>query len=384
MNPKSKKSGGQFLGIVLYMLVGAACGILILSYMENLPTAEMPAGGLLLFIPLLLSVYAALLLQIVIHEAGHLVFGLATGYQFVSFRVWSIMWLKKDGKIQFKRMSLAGTGGQCLMSPPDLADGKMPILLYNFGGAIMNLIAAAVFITASFLFPAVSFFTVFFRILALIGIAFAFMNGVPLHLGPADNDGANALALMRNDEAVHAFWLQLKANAEAASGKRLRDMPDEWFTVPDDSAMNNSMIAATGVLACSRLMDEHRFAKADELLAHMLSIDSRIVPLHRSLMVCDRIFLELIGGNDPEKLDSLLTKEQKKMMKASETSPSVLRTEYAYALLAEHDTAKAQKLEEKFERIGSDYPYSGEFSGEQEFMQIIRAHADRKEKETRP
>ena len=381
MKTKSKRTGGQILGIVFYMTIGAACGILILDYIEKLPLAEMPAGGLLLFIPLLLSV---LLLQIVIHEAGHLVFGLATGYQFVSFRVWSLMWLKKDGKLLFKRMSLAGTGGQCLMSPPDLVDGKMPVLLYNFGGAIMNLIASAVFLTASFLFPAVSFFTVFFRILALIGIAFAFMNGVPLHLGPADNDGANALALMRNEEAVRAFWLQLKANAEASSGRRLRDMPDDWFTVPDDSAMNNSMIAATGVLACSRLMDEHRFAEADGLMEHMLSIESRIVPLHRSLMVCDRIFLELIGGNDPDKLNSLLTKEQKKMMKASETAPSVLRTEYAYALLAEQDTEKAKQLEAKFDRIASAYPYSGELSGEKEFMQIIRAHADRKEKETRP
>ena len=161
-------------------------------------------------------------------------------------------------------------------------------------------------------------------------------------------------------------------------------MPDDWFTVPDDSAMNNSMIAATGVLACSRLMDEHRFAEADGLIAHMLSIESRIVPLHRSLMVCDRIFLELIGGNDPDKLNSLLTKEQKKMMKASETAPSVLRTEYAYALLAEQDTEKAKQLEAKFDRIASAYPYSGELSGEKEFMQIIRAHADRKEKETRP
>ena len=196
--------------------------------------------------------------------------------------------------------------------------------------------------------------------------------------------GANALALMRNEEAVRVFWLQLKANAEASSGRRLRDMPDDWFTVPDDSAMNNSMIAATGVLACSRLMDEHRFAEADGLMEHMLSIESRIVPLHRSLMVCDRIFLELIGGNDPDKLNSLLTKEQKKMMKASETAPSVLRTEYAYALLAEQDTEKAKQLEAKFDRIASAYPYSGELSGEKEFMQIIRAHADRKEKETRP
>ena len=375
MKTKEKKSLTQYAAIVLYMLIGAACGILIISYLEKLEDAGMPAYRLLLFIPLFFSIYAAMLLQTVIHEAGHLVFGLATGYQFVSFRIHNRMWMKKDGKLLYRRMSLAGTGGQCLMSPPDLKDGKIPFLLYNFGGAIMNVIASVIFIIVSFLFPAVSFFRVLFRILALIGIAFAFMNGVPLHLGPADNDGSNAFALMRNQESVRSFWIQLKANAMSAEGKRLREMPDEWFSVPDDRSMNNSMTASIGVLACSRLMDEHRFAEADELMEHMLSIDSRIMPLHRCLMTCDRIFLELIGRNDPDQLRSLLTEEQEKMMKASETVPSVLRTEYAYALLAEHDTDKARKIEKKFAEISSDYPYSGELSEEMEFMQIIRDHA---------
>ena len=107
MNSKAKKQQTQVLGIVLYMLIGAACGILIISYMEKLAEAGLPAIRLLMFIPLMLSIYAAFLLQTVIHEAGHLVFGLATGYRFVSFRVFSWMWIKKDGKLHFKRMSLA-------------------------------------------------------------------------------------------------------------------------------------------------------------------------------------------------------------------------------------------------------------------------------------
>ncbi len=372
MNTKPKKSRAQIAGIVLYMLTGAACGILIVIYMEKLEAAGMQFSSLLLFILMFLSVYAAMLIQTVIHEAGHLVFGLATGYQFVSFRIYNLMLLKKDGKLHLRRMSLAGTGGQCLMSPPHPKDGKTPVLLYNFGGAVMNLIASAIFLAASFLLPEVSFFSVFFRILALIGVVFAFMNGVPLRIGPADNDGTNALALMRSDEAVRAFRIQLKANSEAACGKRLRDMPADWFAVPDDSSMNNSMTASAGVLACGRLMDEHRFAEADELMDHMLSIESRIMPLHRCLMTCDRIFAELISGNDPDKLSTLLTEDQKKMMKTAETVPSVLRTEYAYALLAEHDTEKARKIEEKFEKTASGYPYSGELSGEKEFMQLAR------------
>lgn len=375
MNMKEKKQRPQMFGILLYMLIGAVCGILIISYMETLADAGAPAGGLLLFIPLLFSIYIAMILQTAIHEAGHLVFGLLTGYRFISYRVFNWMWLKKEGKIRFRRMSLAGTGGQCLMSPPDRKDGETPVLLYNFGGAIMNVIASAVFLWASFQFSPVSFFTVFFRILALIGIAFACLNGIPLHLGPADNDGSNALALMRNEEAVRAFRIQLKANAEAAAGRRLGEMPEEWFVMPDDEAMNNSLTAVIGVLACSRLMDRHRFAEADACMEHILSIESRITPLHRTFLTCDRIFMELMGDNDPDKLNALLTEEQKKMMKASETVPSVLRTEYAYALLAEHDTAKAEKIGKKFERVASDYPYTGDLAEEKEFMQMIRDHA---------
>ncbi len=41
MNTKQKKSRAQIAGIVLYMLTGAACGILIVIYMEKLEAAGM-------------------------------------------------------------------------------------------------------------------------------------------------------------------------------------------------------------------------------------------------------------------------------------------------------------------------------------------------------
>lgn len=56
-------------------------------------------------------------IQIIIHEAGHLVFGLLSGYEFVSFRIGSITLAKYDNKYCFKRFHIAGTGGQCLMMP---------------------------------------------------------------------------------------------------------------------------------------------------------------------------------------------------------------------------------------------------------------------------
>ncbi len=371
MERKRAKAGRQWLGMVFYLLIGAISGILIIRYLEHYSDGNAGAGmQLLLFGLLMISVYAAMLIQIIIHEAGHLVFGLATGYKFNSFRIFNWMWIRENGKLRIKHMSIAGTGGQCLMSPPDLKEGEIPFLLYNFGGAIMNLIASAAFLLLSFLCPANSLPAMILRILAMIGTAFAIMNGVPLHLGLVDNDGCNAFSMLHDKAAVRAFWIQMKANEQVSKGIRLKDMPADWFTVPEDDAMQNSLIATVGVFACNRLMDEHRFEEADGLMEHLLSIDSGIVDLYRGLMVCDRVYIELICRNRPNVLDVMLTKEQKKLMSAMKQFPSVLRTDYAYALLAGNNIERVEKIEKLFERCAASYPYPSEIAGERELMQI--------------
>lgn len=122
-------------------------------------------------------------------------------------------------------------------------------------------------------------------------------------------------------------------------------MPSEWFAVPSDSAMKNSMVATRGVFACNRLMDAEQFEEADALMSHLLEIDSGIVGLHRNLLMCDRMFIELIGENRHDIIENMLTKEQKKFMKAMKRFPSVLRTEYALAALFDKDKSKAAKIQ---------------------------------------
>ena len=196
------------------------------------------------------------------------------------------------------------------------------------------------------------------------------MNGIPMRMGMVDNDGYNAFALSRNREALEAFWVQLKVAAENAKGIRLKDMPAEWFEVPTDEAMKNSMVATRGVFAVNKLMDEEKFEDADALMAHLLEIESGIVGLHRSLMICDRVFLELIGQNRREVAEKMLTNEQKKFMKAMKRFPSVLRCEYAVALLLEKDAVKGEKIKNDFEKAAKSYPYPHEIDSERDLMRI--------------
>ena len=317
-----KRNIGQILIPAGFVLIGAICGVLFMKFLNKTETAgTLSREKILTILVLIVSMYVALFLQIIIHEAGHLVFGLLTGYRFISFRVSSFMWMKDSDRIRFKRLSVAGTVGQCLMAPPELKDGKMPVQLYNYGGAIMNLIASAVCGGLTLLCPAGSLLRPFLLMMLVTGIAYALMNGLPIRTGLANNDGRNAWDLARNPEAVRAFWITLKMNELSAKGVCLRDMPEEWFAVPDEEGMKNGITSSLGAFACSRLMDQGKFEEADALMERLLSHPNGIPGVLRKMLVCDRIYVELIRENRPEVLEGLRTKDQVKFMKSMKKFP---------------------------------------------------------------
>lgn len=369
----------QYLVFAVFALTGAACGVLVGDYMRQAVASGVGLWGEILTIGLLfVGIYLSIFLQTIIHEGGHLIFGLCTGYKFSSFRIGSLMLTRREGKIVLRRMTVAGTGGQCLMSPPDLVDGKMPYVLYNLGGSIMNLLACALF---SALFLVVSPQSVWAQqllILILVGGALALMNGIPLNLGNIDNDGRNALSLGRDPRALRAFWIQMKANEITAAGVRLKDMPPEWFEDPDEDSLNNSMCAAIAVFSCSRLMDEHRFAEAEERIHRLLGMQTAVAGLHRQLLTCDLMYCEMISHNRPEVLNAMRTRQQRKFMRSMAAYPTVMRTEYAWALLAERDEQAAAKIRRRFEQRRKSYPYPADMQSEWELMEIAHRRASGK------
>ena len=368
---KKKIVWQQYIGMAFMMLIGAICGFIMVWYIDK-SSADTPIyQEILSLVGLFLGMYVALFFHMIVHEAGHLVFGLMTGYKFCSFRIASFMWLKENGKLKLKRLTLAGTGGQCLMSPPDMKDGKIPLVLYNLGGSFINIIFGTLFLVGYLLFSDIPFLSPSLLIFAVVGFMTAMMNGIPMRMGTVDNDGYNAFALSRNKEAVEAFWVQLKVAEQSSKGVRLKDMPAEWFSVPTDEAMKNSMVATRCVFTCNRLMDEEKFEEADALMAHLLEIESGIVGLHHDLLMCDRIYVELIGQNRTEVIASMMTKEQKKFMKAMKRFPSVLRTQYALAVLEEKNVSKAETIKGDFDKAAKSYPYPHEIESERELMRIV-------------
>ncbi|GHU82311.1 hypothetical protein FACS1894196_0440 [Clostridia bacterium] len=366
---KKKISAGSILIFLAMLGIGFAVGGVIGIFVGRLARLGVWYGVLALVL-----FYLAVILQIVVHEAGHMIFGLLTGYRFVSFRVLSLMLIREEGKFKCKRFKLAGTGGQCLMAPPDLKDGKIPVMLYNFGGALLNLLVSALTFALYLLRRDAPLSGGFLFIFSLVGVAYALMNGIPMKMGLVSNDGKNAVSLGGDSGAIRAWWIQLKVNEMTARGVRLREMPEAWFALPGEEELRNPITAAIAVLACSRAMDARDFTAAKAIADKLLSGAYAVANLHRSLLALELIFIELVGEGRQEVIESYRTKQLRSYTRAMQNNPSVIRVAFAQAL-RQGDAQEAEKKLALFEKVARSYPYPSDIASEAELIAYAREQA---------
>ena len=324
---RKRQWGAKAFTIVLFMAAGAAGGYLIGYAMSG--GAGDPLGTVAWLVAAVALLIVACILQVLVHEAGHLVLGLATGYRFRSFRVGSLMLVEQDGRLRLKRLSIQGTGGQCLMGPPDLVAGRIPYRLYNLGGVLANTLVSLAAAVLAFALPQ-RLAAIFFAFLALVGLVFALTNGLPLTVGGVNNDGKNLRSAGESPDALRAFWTILKVGEAQADDLRVKDMPAAWFAVPADAErLRNPLIASVAVLACNRLLDEGRIAESADAIRDLLKRKTGMLGLHRSLLKVDLAYCELMGESRAEEAERVLDADARKLMKAMSSFPSVLRTRYA-------------------------------------------------------
>ncbi len=365
----------QILSLLPFMVAGGLVGNFGMDYLGTSAIGQAimrrPALGIG---ALLLSLYLAFFIQVIAHEAGHMVFGLLTGYGFSSFRVGSLTWVKMDDRIRLKRLGLAGTGGQCLMTPPELKDGRYPVMLYNLGGSLMNLLLAGLCGLLLLLRPN-PYVAAFLAITALLGLLLGLLNGIPIKTKLVNNDGHNALMLTKDATARQVFWQVLAINEQQVKGLRLKEMPGDWFELPDEKQLQNGVTALAAITHCQRLLDEGQFQQADMQMARILQIKSGLVGLNRQLMQADRLYCLAIAGGGAEGAQAMMTKEYLRFVKAMKRYPAVLRTQYALALLCDKDQARAEQLLAAFDKQAQRHPNPAEIACERALIAIAQARA---------
>jgi hypothetical protein len=128
----------------------------------------------------LIALFIAFILHIILHEGGHLVAGLLTGYRFVSFRFLNFTLIRKDGRLKWRNFELSGTLGQCLMAPPDKPLEQIDTRWYNAGGVLANILIALISLVLIWAFDLPFWLDALLINMIIIGILVALTNGIPM------------------------------------------------------------------------------------------------------------------------------------------------------------------------------------------------------------
>ena len=278
------------------MLIGIG-GVMVVRHFTGEPMPDV-SRALVVGAWLVAMMGVAFFVHIFAHEGGHLLCGLLSGYRFVSFRTGSITLVKTDGKYRLKRYKIAGTGGQCLMAPPtNVPLDKLPTMLYNAGGVIMNVLIATVALVLWLRYDLKQPWDALAFALMFLGYPMALLNGIPMRVGGIPNDGYNMLNLHRDPEATRGFAVQLLANEQSQRGVRMRDMPQEWFAMP--SAMNYADALQTGlaVMRVSWLMDCERTDEALALAREMWQHHDEMAMLIKWELQGEFMYLNYVTGH---------------------------------------------------------------------------------------
>ncbi len=367
--------GGMLIGVGIVFLIaiamtGKSVGEIagILSEADIADIAVSCAMSLAAFI-------ITTMFQIVIHEGGHLAGGLLTGYRFVSFRIGSIALIRHDRRFALRRYSVAGTGGQCLMIPPDTTPETMPYAVYNAGGVAVN-IAAAIAATAALLscsdIPIFAFHLLLFT--AVTGFFFAALNGIPMKMNGVTNDGYNILLFRRNVLSRKLFANQLRINAMIQDGTRPKDIPEKLFETPSPTDYSDAIHAAAVIMAASRKLDAGDMPAAHAMLSEAESHRDEMIGLLVKETECELVFTSLVLG-DTAGARRLYTDELKKYIASyRNTMSSKQRILCAVAMLMNGDEAEARRIYDEMEANRSRYMMQGEAEMD---LALARAVVDR-------
>ena len=159
----------------------------------------------------LVSLVVAVVLQLALHEVGHLLFGLASGCRFSSIRLFKYALVKDDEGFHIRKFNIPGTAGQCIMTlPPHTDAANAPFFWYNAGGVTVNLLLLAVSLVVLYRCDCGMVAASFFYMLAFTGICTAALNGIPLSINGLSND------YLLHGEYLAAKYLVEERNARSA------------------------------------------------------------------------------------------------------------------------------------------------------------------------
>jgi len=372
-----EKKGLKLLQWVL-LLIMFICFYLGLSYINRFSDdTDLFIGLTVVFA----AIFIGMFLHVVLHEIGHLVAGLHSGYRFVALCLFNVTFVKENGKLKLKKYRVPGLSGGCMLSPPDMKDGKYPFKLYAISGLSVNFLISIICLIMFYcLADTAGLWATAFLLIGLLGVIIGMLNLIPSNV-IAPSDGYILFNMEKEENATmrRGLWSCFKIQKLDTEGVRPRDIPTELYDWVDMSSVDNLFVLGTASNQYKCLLDKQEFNRAGELIRFLCDNTQNISEMQKTSFDSDLLFHELIEECRQEEIDRLYTEKLKKFIKLARTDTSVQRVLYAYARLALKDDIKAKEHLDLFNKACARSIFSGTVLCEQELVAYVDAIANERE-----
>ncbi len=376
---KAKKKNTRFkkmLGAVISLAIGALLAVMSIWTLgfDFIDKTDGIGEFMLFYMGTMLLFFLVFYIDIILHEAGHCVMGLMSGYQFAFFRIGNWVLAKYEDGMKLKKFMLPGTGGQCLMIPPAYNDGNFPYKRYYAGGVLINAVSTVLMMIAGILLGVDNYWGKFWIVSAVITGYLVVVNTIPKE----SNDGALLLQVGKDKGQRKAIWDTLQYAALQQQGVRAEELPHIWEPMTDEELLAGMDKAGTMSKLTAKLgylMDSRDYEAAHVLLGKSLE-NKKMMSILKQQFKVEKLFLEMVLYNRKEEVEKLYDDELKTYIKQTgKTMISTSRLMYAYYLLVEKDEEKAKAENEKFEMLCKNYPYAGDIAAEKRLLNAAEAKA---------
>lgn len=367
------------IGYVLTLLPYIVLGAYVASTADSLVPSDDTGLELMLMGGLILLAVLFMFIHIIIHEGGHLVCGLISGWKYLSFRIGSIALVRCDGRLQWKKTTVMGTGGQCLMIPPECEPENCPFFLYLLGGGLANIITGGIAFGIGLLVGGIA--EIILVLFAVMGFGLGLSNLFPAKMSGMMNDGYQIfMEFPRNKDTRKYNYLLLSANAILTEAESTKEIPEKIRNAvlnADYSDLSNSSIANLYCYKATILQEEGKYEECREVYQNIADSPD-VLQLFKNEAKCELIYYEIMGECNAEKIDELYDKKQAEYIKATALYPSRKRLMYAYHLIYKGDEEKAKAEYDALIKTAKTHPSRAEGVIELREAERVKAHYENK------
>lgn len=307
---------------------------------EKLSEKGLP--GVLLMIVIILALFSlAMLSQIIVHETGHLIFGLITGHKFMSFQILNLFIFKKNGKLCIKCKKRNGTTAQCLMMPKDMDHSSLCV----FGGVLANTFSGIMALPVFFITD--NYATrVFLLSFFVSGVITQVINTAPSH--NFMNDGYIYRAILWDRQARKSHYCQILIAKALMDGLDYSQMPEEWFQIPENASLTEALTACHKLYCYYRLLAIGNYDQAKKCIDELYAASGFLPDEIKKDIYLENFYMFMISvGENPsvqEKiLISLKYKNLKNIFQARDKNANILRIYLTYKKLMHNPDTDPQE-----------------------------------------